>query len=199
MSSIYAWPLATERPAMSSRIGMRFPSSSSIVVVKGAPKEVLALCTHLCLQGDEQSLDETLRQQIMEVNDAYARNGLRVLAVAQRTLSGRGSPGQNGATQNSPFAGDAAEAIAQSQHRSGHGSILFSVLDSWLLGPMVGPAGKAICDLRFPSECVVAAVIRRGRLLIPHGNTILQAGDEVLAVVHAAHLVHLAAILGHSG
>lgn len=38
-------------------------------------------------------------------------------------------------------------------------------------------------DLPLPSTCVIAAVIRQGRVLIPRGNMVFQAGDEILAVV----------------
>ena len=55
--------------------------------VKGAPKEVLALCTRIRLNEQERVLDETQCRQIMVANDDYARAGLRVLAIAQRTLT----------------------------------------------------------------------------------------------------------------
>ena len=54
--------------------------------MKGAPKEVLALCTHLLLDGQACPLDEAHRAQVIAANDAAARRGLRVLAVAQRPL-----------------------------------------------------------------------------------------------------------------
>ena len=62
--------------------------------------------------------------------------------------------------------------------------------------PTAVAAGKAIRDLSLPAECVLSAVIRRGQLIIPRGDTVLQVADEVLAVVHAAELPKLAAILG---
>jgi P-type Ca2+ transporter type 2C len=69
------------------------------VFVKGAPKEVLALCTCIQLNGSPCPLDESLRRQIMTANDDYARGGLRVLAVAQREMvpdAGSGeSPGSD--------------------------------------------------------------------------------------------------------
>jgi trk system potassium uptake protein TrkA len=43
-------------------------------------------------------------------------------------------------------------------------------------------AGMAIQDLGLPEYCVVAAVIRRGRMVVPRGTTVLEVGDEVLAV-----------------
>ncbi|HXF60120.1 MAG TPA: cation-transporting P-type ATPase [Caldilineaceae bacterium] len=54
--------------------------------VKGAPKEVLGLCEQLHCAGHTETLDDRLRREITEVNDDYARQGLRVLAVAQRAL-----------------------------------------------------------------------------------------------------------------
>ncbi len=62
--------------------------------------------------------------------------------------------------------------------------------------PQAPAAGRAVSSLLFPSECLLTAILRNGQLIIPHGNTVLQADDEVLAVVHADHLEALAAILG---
>lgn len=62
------------------------PQATPIVYVKGAPKEVLALCTRMFLHGQACSLAESQRAQIIAANDAAARRGLRVLAVAQRVL-----------------------------------------------------------------------------------------------------------------
>jgi len=57
-----------------------------VVHVKGAPQEVLALCTHMRANGQVTPLSPSLRQGIVDANDQYARNGLRVLAVATRDL-----------------------------------------------------------------------------------------------------------------
>jgi trk system potassium uptake protein TrkA len=59
-------------------------------------------------------------------------------------------------------------------------------------------AGKAVRDLDLPAECILAAVIRKGQLLIPRGDTVLQPADEVLAVVHGSQLAQLAALLGRT-
>ncbi|MGV8905412.1 MAG: cation-translocating P-type ATPase [Acetobacterium sp.] len=67
------------------------PDSSSnliqIAYVKGAPQEVLDLCTHILSDGQEHPMNETQRSEIMKANDDYARSGLRVLAVAMRRLA----------------------------------------------------------------------------------------------------------------
>jgi magnesium-transporting ATPase (P-type) len=57
--------------------------------VKGAPREVLQLCTHILWEGEVQPLDETIRKNILSANDTYARNALRVLALARRELPPR--------------------------------------------------------------------------------------------------------------
>jgi len=40
----------------------------------------------------------------------------------------------------------------------------------------------AIKDLDLPENCVVAAIIREGKLIVPRGITTIEAGDEVLAI-----------------
>lgn len=62
------------------------PSNQQVMYVKGAPKEVLALCTRVRWQGQDLALDDALRTHIATANDDSARAGLRVLAVAQRLL-----------------------------------------------------------------------------------------------------------------
>jgi trk system potassium uptake protein TrkA len=62
--------------------------------------------------------------------------------------------------------------------------------------PSSAAAGKAVRDLDLPTDCVLAAIIRKGQLVLPRGPTLLQAGDEVLAVVHSSSAPALAAILG---
>lgn len=57
-------------------------------------------------------------------------------------------------------------------------------------------ANRPIRELDWPTECILAAIIRRGRLIIPRGGVVLQAADEVLAVVHSTQAAQLAAILG---
>jgi trk system potassium uptake protein TrkA len=56
--------------------------------------------------------------------------------------------------------------------------------------------GKAIRDLGLPIESVLVAIIRKGDLILPHGSTVLQESDEVLAVVHQSMLDTLASKLG---
>jgi trk system potassium uptake protein TrkA len=62
--------------------------------------------------------------------------------------------------------------------------------------PISPAASKNLRDLQIPSECVIVAVIRKNQLLIPHGDTVLQPADEVLALVHASQVNQLASLLG---
>ncbi len=56
--------------------------------------------------------------------------------------------------------------------------------------------GKAIRDIAWPPHCTVAAVLRKGDVIAPNGNTVLQAYDEVLAVVRSTERKALAELLG---
>ncbi len=66
----------------------RGSESEVVAYVKGAPREVLGLCGCVLESGAEGPLSEAMRAQIMEANDAYARSGLRILAIAQRSNLG---------------------------------------------------------------------------------------------------------------
>jgi potassium/sodium efflux P-type ATPase len=62
------------------------PEGTSLAYVKGAPQKILDLSTSIQVNGQAVPLTEGSRTQIVEANDEYARNGLRVLAVAWRPL-----------------------------------------------------------------------------------------------------------------
>lgn len=62
--------------------------------------------------------------------------------------------------------------------------------------PLSPSANKSLREVDLPSESVIVAIIRKNLLLIPHGDTVLQPADEVLALVHASQLKRLAILLG---
>jgi magnesium-transporting ATPase (P-type) len=66
--------------------------SSEIAFVKGAPREILQLCTRIQIDDEVVPLTNTLRAEILAANDEYARGALRVLAVAQRDLPPNSGP-----------------------------------------------------------------------------------------------------------
>ncbi|MGH2524883.1 MAG: potassium channel family protein [Anaerolineales bacterium] len=59
-----------------------------------------------------------------------------------------------------------------------------------------GLLGVPLKDMPLPSTCVIAAVIRHGKVLIPRGNMLFESGDEVLAVVDNASLPALKELMG---
>jgi trk system potassium uptake protein TrkA len=48
--------------------------------------------------------------------------------------------------------------------------------------PGARAVGVAIRNLGLPDGCVIAAIIRQGKMVMPHGATVLELGDEILAV-----------------
>ena len=81
-------PFDSRRKRMTTihQLRERFEGANRIAFVKGAPKEVMELCQY-CYEGtSSRPIKEEDRKRIMEANDTYARDGLRVLAVAYRPL-----------------------------------------------------------------------------------------------------------------
>lgn len=79
-------PFESQRKRMSTLHGL--DGQALTVYLKGAPREVLSVCRDFRLpDGISRPLDEATRQEIMRVNDDLARSGLRVLAMATRSLS----------------------------------------------------------------------------------------------------------------
>ena len=60
--------------------------------LKGAPDEVLKICTHIYENGRRQKLTPKKRREILAHNKQMAEKALRVLAFAERPLDGHGIP-----------------------------------------------------------------------------------------------------------
>jgi trk system potassium uptake protein TrkA len=54
-----------------------------------------------------------------------------------------------------------------------------------------GATGIPLRDLALPGNCVIAAIIRHGKIVVPNGGSALEAGDEVLAVTDREGAVKL--------
>ncbi len=66
--------------------------------------------------------------------------------------------------------------------------------------PAAAPCvGRRIADLGLPRDCLVIGLIREGHDVIPHGDTVLQAGDRVLVVAEAEDLPAVAGCFLGSG
>ncbi len=82
-------PFDSDRKRMTTvhKLESGLDGSQHISITKGAPKEVMELCSdYFDNQGMIKSLTATERQAILAANDQFARDGLRVLAVAYRPL-----------------------------------------------------------------------------------------------------------------
>lgn len=71
----------------------------------------------------------------------------------------------------------------------------FSIVEE-KIAPNAMAHGKALKDLALPSRCVISGIIRHGEIIMPRGTTILEAGDEILALVDDTAREQLAKILG---
>jgi trk system potassium uptake protein len=59
--------------------------------------------------------------------------------------------------------------------------------------------GKRLSELKLPDQCVITAVLRKGQMIVPHGDTVLQPADEIIAVVHGTQIQKLAKLLSNGG
>jgi trk system potassium uptake protein TrkA len=64
------------------------------------------------------------------------------------------------------------------------------------LSPGASAISTAIKDLPLPQNCVIAGIIRHGEIVLPRGVTVLEEGDEILALVDEHARISLARLLG---
>ena len=57
--------------------------------------------------------------------------------------------------------------------------------------------GFALKDLNLAEYCVIAAIIRDGKMTLPRGDSILQSGDEIIAVASSEGAKKLSELLAH--
>ncbi len=57
-------------------------------------------------------------------------------------------------------------------------------------------AGMAIQDIGMPTNCIISGIIRHGEVILPRGATVLEAGDEILALVDEGARRQLERLLG---
>ena len=62
--------------------------------------------------------------------------------------------------------------------------------------PGAKAVGAAIKDLGLPDNCTISGILRDGKMILPRGTTMLEAGDEVLAMVDGTARQVLARLLG---
>ncbi|MFP7479962.1 cation-translocating P-type ATPase [Terribacillus saccharophilus] len=58
-----------------------------LMLTKGGPDVMFERCTHILIDGEEQTLDETRLQEVMDQNEKFSDNALRVLAYGYKKIS----------------------------------------------------------------------------------------------------------------
>lgn len=82
---LHELPFDSYRKRMST---LHRTADGQVLFTKGAPRELLALCTRVQMTESVNELDPEVRAVIDAANDDMSRRGLRVLAVARRDLEG---------------------------------------------------------------------------------------------------------------
>ncbi len=80
---VYLLPFESVRKRMAS---IHKKGGRRIAYVKGAPKEVIQLCAHIYIDGSNKPFPQELKDEVLRQNDAFAREAMRVLAIAFREL-----------------------------------------------------------------------------------------------------------------
>src|SRR5512142_2818496 len=62
--------------------------------------------------------------------------------------------------------------------------------------PEARAIGMAIKDIVMPANCIISGIIRHGEIMLPRGVSILEEGDEILALVDDAARGQLERLLG---
>lgn len=59
-----------------------------------------------------------------------------------------------------------------------------------------GAIGRRVQALSLPNDCVLATLVREGEMLIPRGDTTIEAGDKIIALVKTEQQAELVQIFG---
>jgi trk system potassium uptake protein TrkA len=71
----------------------------------------------------------------------------------------------------------------------------FSIVEE-KIAPNAPAIGMRLMDLALPHNCVISGIIRHGEMIMPRGTTILEEGDEILALIDDNARGQLAKLLG---
>lgn len=96
-------PFSSERKYMAV-LAASNNGDANILHVKGAPRRILAACSHAMIDGQRQELTDEQRQQIEEQQSTYSDQAMRVLAGACKELDSE-SASENEAESGLTFLG----------------------------------------------------------------------------------------------
>lgn len=74
-------------------------------------------------------------------------------------------------------------AFRHRAHQVRLGAVSGINVEEFSIEPHSRAAGKRLSELQWPHQSVIASIRRGRRLIIPHGDTVLQKGDTIVAVV----------------
>lgn len=77
-------PFDSDRKMMSTVYRL---DGERLMLTKGGPDVMFERCTHILIDGEEQSLDEKRLKEVMEQNEKFSDNALRVLAYGYKKIS----------------------------------------------------------------------------------------------------------------
>ncbi|NLN15600.1 MAG: calcium-translocating P-type ATPase, SERCA-type [Tissierellia bacterium] len=80
-------PFDSERKMMTT-FHQNYIEDKIVSFTKGAPDVVLRRCRYISLNGEKKLLTESLRRRIIDINNSFAKDALRVLAFAYREFDG---------------------------------------------------------------------------------------------------------------
>ena len=76
-------PFDSKRKSMSS---IHQKEDKKVAYIKGAPKKIISLSTHISENGDIRPLSNEEKKKIVKIHDDIASQGLRILGIAYRNL-----------------------------------------------------------------------------------------------------------------
>ncbi len=77
-------PFDSDRKMMSTVYRL---DGDRLMLTKGGPDVMFERCSHILIDGEEQSLDETRLKEVMDQNEKFSDNALRVLAYGYKKIS----------------------------------------------------------------------------------------------------------------
>ncbi|MCE5213786.1 MAG: cation-transporting P-type ATPase [Methanobacterium sp.] len=76
-------PFDSKRKSMSS---IHKKDDVKMVYIKGAPKKIITLSSHISVNGEVKTFSEEEKEKIVDIHDKMASEGLRILGMAYREL-----------------------------------------------------------------------------------------------------------------
>ena len=185
-------PFESRRKRMTTIHQLKDPldGASRVAYVKGAPNEVVRLSERVRVNGESVELTDELRKKIMDANDGYASEGLRVLAVAYRPITADDTsiPRAMGVDVGIDQASTLARFVEEGLNPKEISTLMkLARGDNEIIQLEVSSdsqvVGRSVKDLKLPEKSILIAIEKPdGNVLIPNGNTVISGGDEIIAL-----------------